>query len=269
MNKVSLFTLGLVCMINLNAQQVKLPVGKKFQMITEVKNNSVTSMMGQEMEVANTSKVYIDHELKSVGENKFSLGLTVKRILVNVSVMGQEQSIDSDDPGTKSDPTFAEAFKSLNNETQITVENGQIVSPGEMMESAKAILGNTADITDIGRLFLQLKDENVKVGYTWTSSSSSGGSSSENNLSIEKITDTEVEVSVKTKLKIVTTMNQNGMEIKQQTEGNSIATRIYDRSTGLLLSETASTDIKGNMEVMAQQMPMSSKIETKTTIKLL
>jgi hypothetical protein len=269
MNKVSILVLGLVLMVQLNAQQVKLPVGKKFQMISEVKSNSNTSMMGQEMEVANASNVYIDYELKSVGENKFSLGMTVKRIRVNVSVMGQEQSIDSDDPATKSDPAFAEAFKSLNNETLVSVENGQVSSQGQMIESAKAMLGNTADITDIGRLFLQLKDENIKVGYNWTSSSSSGGSSSENNLSIEKITETEIEVSVNSKLKIATTMNQNGMEIKQQTEGNAKSTRIYNRSTGLLLSETTTTDIKGNMEVMAQQMPMSSKIETKTTIKLL
>ncbi len=269
MNKVSLFALGLVCMLHLNAQQVKLPAGKKFQMITEVKNSSVTSMMGQEMEVNNTSKIYVDNELKSVGDNKFSMGVMVKRIVVNVSVMGQEQSIDSDDPATKSDPTFAEAFKSLNNETQITVENGKVVSQGEMMESARALLGNTADITDIGRLFLQLKDENIKTGYVWTDSSSSGGSSIKSNLSIEKVTDTEVEVRVNSELKIATTMNQNGMEIKQQTEGSTKATRIYDRSTGLLLSEIATTDSKGNMEVMAQQMPMSSKIETKTTIKFL
>ena len=66
--------------IAVKAQQVKLPVGKKFQVITEVKGNSVTSVMGQDMEMSNTTTIYLDHELKSVGTNKFSMGMIIKRI---------------------------------------------------------------------------------------------------------------------------------------------------------------------------------------------
>ncbi len=269
MKKISLIVIGVGFLGTLCAQQVKLPVGKKFQLITETKSNNITSMMGQDMEMTASNTVYVDHELKSASANKFSMGLIVKRIAVHVSVMGQEQHFDSDDAAAKSNPMFGEAFKTLGKETEVVVEDGKVVVKGELMDAAKTILGNTADANEMGRVFLFIKDSDIKPGYTWTANTSSEGSSTENNLSVEKITDKEIEILVNSKLKISSTMNQNGMDIKQQLEGTAKATRIYDRITGLLISEISNSDVKGNMEVMGQQVPLTSKIETKTTIKLL
>lgn len=269
MKKITLIALGISLIGNLYAQQLKLPAGKKFQLVTEVKGTSTTSMMGQDIEMVNTSVVYVDHELKSVDAKKFVLGLLIKRITGSVSGMGQEQSFDSNDESFKSNPGFGEAFKSIGKETEVTVEEGKVIVNGGLAETAKIMSGNTGDANEMGRVFLLLKDSDIKVGHTWTTSTSAEGVSSESNFSVEKVTEKEVEILVNAKVKITATMNQNGMEIKQQTEGTAKSTRIYDRSTGLLMAEAAISDLKGNMEVMGQQMPLSSKQETKTTVKLL
>lgn len=269
MSKFLLTVIGIGCMAAATAQQVKLPVGKKFQMITEVKANNITSMMGQDMEMSSSSIVYIDHELKSSGTNKFSMSLIIKRITGNVSMMGQEQHFDSDDESVRSNPVLADALQSLGKETEVVVEDGKVSGKGELMDVMKTVSGNATDINDLGRVFLLLKESDIKVGYTWSSNTSADGSTTESNLSIEKITDKEIEIMVSSKVKIANTMNQNGMEIKQQTEGTVKATRVYDKATGLLISELSTGDIKGNMEVMGQQVPLSSKIETKTSVKLL
>ncbi len=269
MRKLWMTSLMLGCIIAVKAQQIKLPVGKKFQVITEVKGNNVTSMMGQDMEMSNTSTVYLDHELKSVGANKFSMGITIKRITASVSIMGQEQSFDSDDEAVRSNPALADAFKTLGKEAEVTVDGGKVTMQGEMMEALKTIPGAASEGNDIGRVFLLLKDEEIKEGYTWTSNSSSESGSIETNNVIEKVTDKEIQVLANATVKISSTMTQNGMEIKQKTEGTVKSTRIYDRATGLMISEVSIGDIKGNMEVMGQQMPLTSKTETKTSIKML
>lgn len=251
------------------SQQVKLPVGKKFQMVTEVKGNNVTSMMGQDMEMSTTSTVYVDHELKSASANKFAMGLVLKRIVGTVSMMGQEQSFDSDDESVRSNPALADAFKSLGVETEVTVEDGKVSGKGELMDAVKALTGNASDANDLGRVFLLLKEADIKVGHTWKEKNISENTSSETDLTVERVTDKEVEILVNAKVKISSTINQAGMEIKQQTEGVVKATRVYDKNTGLLVSEISNGDIKGNMEVMGQQVPLTSKLETKTTIKLL
>lgn len=269
MRKLVMTSMILGCIITAKAQQIKLPVGKKFQMITEVKGNNVTSAMGQDMEMSNTTTVYIDHELKSVGTNKFSMGVTIKRIAASVSMMGQEQSFDSDDEAVRSNPALADAFKSLGKEAEITVDAGKVTIQGEMLEALKTIPGAASEGNDMGRVFLLLKDDEIKEGYTWTSNSSSESGTTETSNTIEKVTDKEIQILANSTLKISSTMTQNGMEIKQKTEGNVKSTRIYDRITGLMISEISVSDIKGNVEVMGQQMPMTSKIETKTSVKLL
>lgn len=270
MLKLIFTSLSVGCILFTSAQQLKLPVGKKFQMITETKGNNVTSMMGQDMEMSTSTTVYVDNELKSASGNKFSIGLTIKRVVGNVSVMGQEQTFDSDDESLRSNPAFADATKALGKESEIVVEDGQVSKTSEIAELTKAMSpGDFSSIFDIGRFFLLLKESDIKVGFAWTSNNSSETASTENNYIIEKITDKEVEVVVQSKVKVSATMNQNGMDIKQQTEGTIKSTRTYDKQTGLLISELANGAIKGNMEVMGQQVPLDSKVETKTTIKLL
>lgn len=269
MRKLWMTALAMTSMAMVSAQQVKLPVGKKFQAVTEVKSNTVTSAMGQDMEMSNTSTVYLDHELKSVGEKKFSMGVVIKRITASVSMMGQEQSIDSDDETIKSNPALADAFKSLGKEGIVTVDAGKVSMEGEMMDVLKNIPGAASEGNDMGRVFLLLKDEEIKVGHSWTSNVSSESGAVEANHVIEKVTDTEVHIQATSKIKVTSTMNQNGLEIKQQTEGSIKSTRVYDRTTGLMVSESSSGEIKGNMEVMGQQMPLTSKIETKTSVKML
>lgn len=269
MRKLLMTAFTLTYIATVSAQQVKFPIGKKFQVVTEVKSNTVTSAMGQDMEMSNTSTIYIDHELKSVGDKKFSIGVVIKRIAATVSVMGQEQSIDSDDETIKSNPALADAFKSLGKEAVVTVDEGKVSMQGEMMDVLKNIPGAGSEGNDMGRVFLLLKDEETKVGHSWTSNVSSESGIVETNHVIEKVTDVEVQIQATSKIKVTSTMNQNGLEIKQQTEGAIKSTRVYNRTTGLMISELSSGDIKGNMEVMGQQMPLTSKIETKTSIKLL
>lgn len=269
MRKLWMTAMMLGCIIVVKAQQVKLPVGKKFQVITEVKSNNVTSAMGQDMEMSNTSTVYLDHELKSVGTNKFSMGVIIKRITSSVSMMGQEQSFDSDDEAVRSNPALAEAFASLGKEAEITIDAGKVTMQGEMLDALKNIPGAASEGNDMGRVFLLLKDEEIKEGHTWTTNSSSESGTSETSNTIEKVTDKEIQIVANSTVKVASTMSQNGIEIKQKTEGTVKSTRIYDRATGLMISEISIGDIKGNMEAMGQQMPLTSKIETKTSVKLL
>lgn len=270
MLKLILTSFSVASILLASAQQLKLPIGKKFQMITETKGNNVTSMMGQDMEMSTSTTVYVDNELKSASSNKFTIGLTIKRVVGNISVMGQEQTFDSDDESLRSNPAFAEATQVLGKEAEVVIEDGKVSKTSEIAELTKAMSpGDFSTILDIGRFFLLLKEADIKVGYAWTSNNTSETAATENNYIIEKITDKEVEVVVQSKVKISATINQNGMDIKQQTEGTVKATRTYDKQTGLLISEVANGAIKGNMEIMGQQVPLDSKVEAKTTIKLL
>ena len=269
MHKILLTFISATFVATTFSQQVKLPVGKKFQMITDVKSTSTATAAGQDVDMYNTSIVYIDHELKSATENKLVLGLVIKKVTGSVSMMGQEQNFDSDDSSFRANPGFEESFRMLGKETEVIVENGKVLVRGELEEAAKIISGDNGDANDMGRVFLLLADSLIKPGYTWTNYDSSEAATTETNQLIYKVTDSSVEVLVNSKLRIANTISKNGMEVKQQTEGTVKASRIYNRSTGLLMTETATSEIKGNMDVMGQQIPLNSKQDIKTTVRVL
>jgi FAD synthase len=78
-----------------SAQAPKLPAGTKFKVVTESNNITSMSMMGQDIELTNGSKIYEVCELKSVSGAGYHLSTAITRIAGSVNAMGNEQKFDS------------------------------------------------------------------------------------------------------------------------------------------------------------------------------
>ena len=251
-----------------NAQAPKLPAGTKFKVVTESNNITSMSMMGQDIELSNGNKLYQNFELKSVSGASYLLSSSITRIASSVSAMGNEQSFDSDDASVKSNPMVAEQLKVLNKPIDFTIENGKVVNTASAAGSdvLTALLGQTNGTTDQAKYFLTLPAATIKPAHQWSVVDNKPDASSESLYVIAEVTATDISVNVLTNVKLATTLNQNGMEIKQNTQGTIKAKRIYDAKTGLLKSETATGALKGTMNVMGQDAPIDLKVTTKSSV---
>jgi hypothetical protein len=250
-----------------NAQAPKLPAGTKFKVVTESNNITSMSMMGQDIELSNGNKSYADFHLKSVSGSSYLLSTSITRISGSVSAMGNEQTFDSEDASLKSNPMVAEQLKMLNKPIDFTIENGKVVNTASAAgDVLTALLVQTNGTTDQAKYFLTLPAASIKPAHQWSVVDNKPDASLESLYVIAEVTATDISVNVLTNVKLATTLNQNGMEIKQNTQGTIKAKRIYDARTGLLKSETATGALKGTMNVMGQDAPIDLKVTTKSSV---
>ena len=259
MRKYYFLSITLVLGISLQAQSIKLPVGKKFTIHSETNMTTRASAMGQDVEVgSNVSNTY-DYEIKKITDNGFTITTALKHMKVTASVMGQEQVINSDDSASRNDPQYGEAFAAMNKPYEIEIENKKAIYKGDIAEKLSQMGGIPGIANDQSKLILT-KDELVKMkqGNQWRDSLHADSSSVVMyEYTVLKATGTIAEVLVKATMQINLAITQMGMEIKQSLNGTSNGTRQYDIINGLLLKEDSNITINGTMDVMGQSSPIS------------
>ncbi len=251
-----------------NAQAPKLPAGTKFKVVTESNNITSMSMMGQDIELSNGSKIYEVCELKSVSGAGYHLSTAITRITGSVNAMGNEQKFDSEDASLKSNRMVADQLKALNKPVDYTIENGKVVNTVSAAgsEVLNALLAQNNGTNDQAKYFLTLPAASIKASHQWNVAVSKPEATTESLFVIAEVTDTDISVNVLTNVKLSNTLNQNGMEIKQNTQGTIKLKRIYDAKTGMLKSETGTGGLKGTMNVMGQDAPIDLKVTTKSSV---
>jgi hypothetical protein len=251
---------------NINAQNNKITIGKKYTMVTETKTSSAMSLMGQQVDIDGNVTAVADIAFQTISNaNTYKLLLTVKRLKGSIGGMGQQQGFDSDDEGTKNNPLLGEMLKAINQPQEMSVENGQTVSK-ENGNEVFSQMGNTNTI-DVSKLQLGLKGNQINEGYRWSDSTISELSKQINHYRISKILNNEVEVTVNTDMKINGTIKQSGIEMKQNLIGSSTSVRLYNQLNGLLISEKSAIEMTGTTEIMGMSGPLTFKGSTVTTVK--
>jgi hypothetical protein len=268
MKKIYFILPVLLASLSASAQSIRLTPGKKFNTTMVMQMTTNTSAMGQEMTVENTNTTFSDFEVKTVTNKGYILSGNVKRVKVAVTVMGQDQSFDSDDESTRSNPQLAEAFSSLNKPFDMEIENGKTVIKGGAADKLAQMMGGVASMINDNAKFILTQEDMLKLkeGHQWTDSAITDGNKVFNEYTAGKTDDTSVAVTVKTTSQLNVTQKQMGMEIKQSLHGTTNAKRQYNKATGLLTKEESDMELSGDMEVMGQTAPISMKGKITTTI---
>jgi hypothetical protein len=266
MKKISILLLAITGSVSVLAQSVKLPAGKKFGVTIVTQMTTKASAMGQEMELGNTFTNMLAYELKAVTANGYTLSSTLKRIKSSISVMGQEESFDSDDEASRTNPMLTEAFAALNKPFEIEVENKKVLIKGQIGGQIDQ-MGIPGVSNEQVRFILTQQDMvKLKDGNQWKDSSITDGGKTVNEYTVLKTTDATAELLVKTIMQVNLTLNQAGMEVKQAMQGTANARRQYNKVTGLLMKEDSDVAMSGTMEMMGQVSPVNIKGKITTTV---
>lgn len=260
MKKLIIASVVVLLANTVNAQQASVPAGKKFQVLTNLQSTTTVSQMGQEMQIPSVADITTDFEIKSASANSVALGAITKKMKIKVSLMGQEQTIDSDDPNAASNPMMAEAFKDINKAKDITVNLGKLDLTTDVT-GAQA----TEDIAHV--LFIPIDAKTKEGASIKDSTSNADGSKQVNVYTVTKSTPQEITLTITINAKMGGTKQQMGTEVKVNMQTSATATRVYDAATGLLKSETKTFSSSGTNEMMGQSIPISMKGTSTLTVK--
>ncbi len=247
----------------LSAQYLKVPIGKKFKVITESTSTIEVTIMDQHQEVTNESFVYHDLELKVITKTGYTLDLIPRRMKMKMSMMGMEQKMDTDSISNMQSPELAAMYDLLNKPITIVMDSNKLVSKTQIKQ-VPALANNSEDAN---RFFLFLDPANMVQGYQWADSSITTDLRTVNHYTVMSVTAIELELNVTTDSYIHSASKMQEMEVKQTMKGYTTARRWYQRNNGLLSKEIATTDMTGNTETAETNSPMSLKIKSKIVVE--
>lgn len=247
----------------LNAQYLKVPIGKKFKVVTQTTNSIEVSIQDQHQEIRNEALVYNDLELKAITQTGYTLELTPRRFKMNMNMMGMEQKLDTDSIDGMQGADLGTMKSLLNQPITIVMDSNKLVSKTQLAQLPA--IANSTD--DASRYFLLLEASNAIQGYQWADSSISKDLRTVNQYTVMSVSTSEVEINVTTDSRISSVTSMQGTEIKQNMKGFSTARRWYNRNNGLLLKEESTTDMAGTTETPETSSPMTLKLVLKIVVE--
>lgn len=257
----------LVSISSVTAQDIKVPVGKKLQVVVDSKMNMSMSAMGQDIAMESSNMIAADYEFKTATSNGYSMTSTMRHMKIRTgAILGSEMSIDSENEDDRKNPAYAEAFNMLNKPIEMVFENNRLTSSGDIGNKLTQ-MGLPDGIGAISTFILLTPNMSLlKPGYQWKDSTNSATTNMIEEYTVTKADNNEIELQVKSSLKINTTIKQGEMEIKESMHGTVTSKRMYNKTTGILIKDESDMEMSGNTEVMDQQVPLAIKGKTTTTI---
>jgi len=258
------------------SKRIVLSAGQKIIMANSI--SMETSMSG--MDINNTSSAEYSVEVKSVAENNYAITSTLTKMKVNMDMMGQTTSYDSEkkeDQNSDIGKSFADR---LNKSTELLLDNstGKATSTtakkeskndaavADPMQGMMQMFGSGGDDGVVNSAF-ELIPVGIKIGDNWSDSSIDKALKLVRHFTLVSITGNEAAIKMTSVIDAVNTMEVQGMQMDMNSTTQSSADIITDITTGLVKKRSTVASISGSFQVMGQSIPLTAKVTSNSIIQ--
>lgn len=257
------------------SKKTSLVKGQQIEQTSKVSANIIQEMMGQSMEIKMETNSNGTVEVKDVSADGFTVSSTVKRVVMNMSAMGNEQNFDSDKKEDLDGPIgqtvkdkigVAREYK-LNKDGVITAIPAatKAEDPNSMMGG---VMGGAMEDELVGNTYsalITLPAAGVKVGESWNDSSITKENKVRNTYTLKQVNGDDAIVDVKGTLNVDREMEQQGMAMQMSMNGTITGELTFDTKSGVIKSRKQNTKATGSIEVQGQSVPLTLDTTAETT----
>lgn len=269
MRKTFLLLLAGAFFTNIQAQELKLAKGQKFQTTTTTKTAMSQQMMGQSIDMTTDITAVDEIEVTDANAKAITLGKTTKQLKSSFSGMGQSMDFDSNKPEDMNGPVGSQMKGLINTPLSF------VLNPSGTIADAPKVPGNTmvgisSDVAKGEAMpgFIALP-ANVKAGEKFTITGADGDNKTTANYTIESTNGKEAVLKMNITANKTNTVNQMGMDMLMTLKMTTTGSATVDVATGLILSATTEMITDGTISVMGQSVPMTVKTTNTITGKKL
>ena len=246
-----------------------LKKGQKYMVENKTSTNSTTEVQGQAMEVSIEATTSYEVEVTDNKDNNYNLSNTIKNVKMEMSQMGQEISFDSDKKADLDGPIGSAMKDYINVPQKVMISNqGDIIKDAvEKSDKPATPFGDVGAGGFGAALTFHALPKDLKVGQTWKNTSNENGTVKNTTYTVKSINGDLATLTMAGDLDVNAKMEQMGMEMTTKAKGTFTGEEVVDSKTGVIQSQTMIVNSDGNIEVMGQELPTSSKVTSTTTIK--
>jgi Family of unknown function (DUF6263) len=275
MKKITLLFLSISAAFTVLAQgqtnKIVLTKNQQLKFVSAVKGNVSQEMMGQSMEIVMDVNTDRNITVKDISVQDYKLDAITTRVKMNMSMMGQDRSFDSDN---KSDMAgeMKDAGKdvnvvkplilSVNGKCKLAEKpNPEKTEQDPMSGMMQQMLGGGADEVTTENYFM-LIPQGKKAGDNWSDSVVTEVSKT---YWIYKWESTETNVAVikaTAKATISNNITAQGMEMTMNMNNEITEDRKVSLASGVIINKVSTVKINGTVDVMGQSVPMTGTVTT-------
>ena len=260
------------------SSKIALQKGQKIEVVTNM-NATTEMMMGASSNSSVSTELY---EVKDATNGTATLERSMKKLKMNLSVMGQEKSIDSDNPEDLKGMLGEPIKELLNTKNEFTIDGGgKIVSvkgADKKKKSDNGMMGMFMQQMNLGAgiplegkpsFFKVLPDYEVGKGDTWSDTMAVEGNVMNTSYKVKDITESEIIVDYISDGRIDTKQDMMGMSVAVKGNVKTNGAITLDRATGLLKQKTVTNITETASNLNGQEMNINSKSTSVITVKSL
>ena len=257
--------------------KISLTVGQK---ITVQSSISIESSLAPGMDVTNNSTSENILEVKSSTDKNYTIGSTLTKIKVNMDMMGQATTYDSEkkeDQESEMGKAFAEK---LNKPTDVIldintgkasvekkIEEKKNPVDGDPMQGLLKIMGDNGGDDAVVTGAFEIVPQGKNTGDNWSDSTVEKNMKVVRTYTLKSVTGKEAVIQLNMVMDAASTLSTQGMEVEFNSTTKTTGEIITDIETGLVKKKTTQADISGSFQLMGQAVPISAKANSTITYK--
>lgn len=256
--------------------KLSFQTGQKLE-VTTTQNSTAETPMGENASGTVSTDVY---EVKSVSPSGATLERSTKKIKMNLSIMGQEKTVDSDNPEDLKGMLGEPIKNLLSTKNEFTVDAAGMVTAVAATDKKKSTdngmasmfmqqTNPAANVLKPGApsFFKFLPPREVGTGDSWTDSTSAEGIASATTYTVKEITGTEIFLNYTGDGRIDTKREMMGMSMDVKGTIKSSGTVTLDKATGLLKQKTDTMLTETAANLNGQAMNVKAKVTSVTNVR--
>lgn len=257
--------------------KISLSIGQKIIVENTI---SMESSMSPGMDINNSTTSENLLEVKNNTDNNYTLSNSLTKIKVNMSMMGQATTYDSEKKEDQ-DSEIGKAFaRKLNKPTDIILdintgkailakqpEKKKEVEEGNPMQGLLQMLGDNGGDDAIVAGAFELIPQGKSTGDSWIDSTVDKTMKVVRTYTLKSVTDKEAVIGLSVIMDGTNTLEMQGMEIEFSSTTKTTGEIILNIETSLVKKKTSQSEITGSFQMMGQSVPISAKANSSSTYK--
>ena len=257
--------------------KISLTIGQK---ITVQSSISIESSLAPGMDVTNNSTSENILEVKSSTDKNYTIGSTLTKIKVNMDMMGQATTYDSEkkeDQESEMGKAFAEK---LNKPTDVIldintgkasvekkIEEKKNPVDGDPMQGLLKIMGDNGGDDAVVTGAFEIVPQGKNTGDNWSDSTVEKNMKVVRTYTLKSVTGKEAVIQLNMVMDAASTLSTQGMEVEFNSTTKTTGEIITDIETGLVKKKTTQAVISGSFQLMGQAVPINAKANSTITYK--
>jgi len=262
--------LSLLVLSNLAGQAQKLSLTKGQLITITITSTQDMEMTGMQIKNNSTSTSLL--QINEAGKENFTASYKLNKLNLNMEMMGQQQSFDSENPADK-DSEIGKSFAGkigkavpvlINKNTGEVIvkdpeaDTSSVAGQENPLEGIMESFGAAGDDATAGTAFFVVPKDK-KNGDSWTDSSSNNKMKEVKTYTLKSIEAGIATVQLFSTMQGSSSMETQGMQMDMSLSAKTEGEILVDPKTSLVKKRSSVMDLTGTLDMMGQSVPITSK----------